>query len=205
MGGNNPMSTQTAQGGNTSANDLVQLDFRPSRAGDCIPDATFSELVRRLTGVVSQNRDGSIVISPTPPSNKNAIWVPVDPETLNRNGPNKRYDFSLGVWIDDISAFQPFCAADGADNMLEQVGTCWRVRRRLSQIITLSVTGNGAQSLTLDAPVDGSNYAVFFTPTNDPASVRLWVTAKTSQQVTIQAAGWSSGTQNFAVTIIELN
>lgn len=200
------MSEQNVgQGGNTSGRSLVDLDFTPGRKGDCIPDGTLAELVRRLNGTVAADRDGATVISPTPPINKNAIWIPVDPETLNRSGPNRRYDFSIGRWVDDVPDFQEFCAIEGGDNLLEQVGGCWQVRRRLSQRISIAVTENGQQELELDQPVSGANYAVTITPTSDPANVKVWVANRLSQQVTIQTSGHSSGTQNFEVTILELN
>jgi len=200
------MSQQNVgQGGNTSARNLVDLDFSPSRQGDCIPDGTLSELTRRLIGTVSKDQDGATVISPTPPLNKNAIWVPVDPETLNRKGPNRRYDFSVGRWVEDVPDFEEFCAVEGGDNLLEKVGGCWQVRRRLTQRVAIQVTENGTQEIELDQPVSGANYAVIITPTSDPAAVRLWVVSRLSQQVTIQAAGYASGTQSFEVTIIEQN
>jgi len=177
----------------------VKFSFRSKTPNDCIPDSTVAEVVERLIATVGPIQSG-VAFSVTPPTNKNVIWVPLDVNG-NRAGPDRRYNFQTSQWVDD-SDFEPFCAAPGADNLLERVGDCWLVRRRRYESITFSVTGNGQQVLELDEPIPG-DYMVSITPTNSPGNVRVWEASRTSGTVTIGVAGWTSGTQTFKLEVMQ--
>jgi len=179
----------------------VKLDYRPATPNDCIPDSTMNEVVSRIVAIVGPIQAG-VAFSVTPPTNKNVIWVPLD-SNGNRVGPDRRYDFSINQWVDDNEASE-FCAVAGNDNLLEKQGDCWLVRRRIYEAINFTVTNNNQQSFTLAVPITSGNYIVNIFPTSDPGTTRVWFVSKTTGTVTIGVAGWTTGTQNFRLEVLEV-
>lgn len=192
-------------GGNTSATNLAQISFEPKRVGDCVADATMTELVRRIIVTTEPEDNGSIVYSVTPPANKNAIWVPIDTNG-NRTGPNKRYDYDQSRWETDIQGFNEFASnTEDVRNLLVAIGDTWSARDLLRESFTLTVSGNGDTAFTIGESIDDANYSVFITPTNNPADTKVYLKTKGNQTFTLTAVGHVSGSQTFSVTVIQLN
>lgn len=83
---------------NTSGANVVAFGFKSQVSGDTISDRQMQELIRRLEGSVTPAETGDISSSADEPTDKTAIWWPVDPTSGVRIGQPRTYNTATGKW-----------------------------------------------------------------------------------------------------------
>lgn len=169
----------SGQLGNTTGRSVIKKDFIQKASGDCIPDSTMSEIVRRILLLAAPELTSDVVRSEDPPRDHSKFWF--KPSTNE-----------IFTWSETDTVW-----------MRTEYGNIIPVLvERQVLTITSDASGNASITINLTKFTDGGAGVYFVWVTDVGTSFRWWVTSQTDATINVTFAGFAASSTYSCVAVI---